>query len=252
MKRGVVKSGLNGRRFTAILAAGSLLLSPVLVPAFAAQFDGASANTVSWMSRFTPAGVDSRLAAKAERKAMASNSVFRFTPAGLDRKGDKVMTVAARADLAGTTNAVSVRSAIAQIEAGAGTTVRLNNSNYRLSAARGWHDFKLPAKAVQVDEPRLSTMVGKGEFRLDGAEKKKPSRFNTDVSVDKVGNTAPNPRGSAAAGDYALNVGGSFSISRRVDVTAGVRYSSERDRVAPAANAKPDSEAVYVGTKIRF
>jgi hypothetical protein len=95
-------------------------------------------------------------------------------------------------------------------------------------------------------------MVGKVEFRLDGAEKKKPSRFSTEVSVDKVGNAAPNPRGSAAAGDYALNVGGSFSISRRVDVTAGVRYSSERDRVAPAANAKPDSEAVYVGTKIRF
>jgi hypothetical protein len=252
MKRGVAKSGLNGRRITAILAAGGLLLSPVLVPAFAAQFNGISAKSGSWMSRFTPAGVDSRLAAKAERKAMASNSAFRFTPAGLNRTGDKVMTVAARADLAGTADAISVRSAIAQIEAGTGSTVRLNNSNYRLSAARGWHDFKLPAKAVQVDEPRLSTMVGKGEFRLDGAEKKKPSRFNTDVSVDKVGNAAPNPRGSAAAGDYALNVGGSFSISRRVDVTAGVRYSSERDRVAPAANAKPDSEAVYVGTKIRF
>ncbi len=183
---------------------------------------------------------------------MAGNPAFRFTPAGLNRTGDKVMTVAARADLAGAANAVSVRSAIAQIEAGEGTMVRLNNSSYRLSAARGWHDFKLPAKAVQVEEPRLSAMVGKGEFRLDGVEKKKPSRFHTDVSVDKVGNAAPNPRGSAAAGDYTLNVGGSFSISRRIDVTAGVRYSSERDRIAPAADAKPDSEAVYVGTKIRF
>jgi hypothetical protein len=63
----------------------------------------------------------------------------------------------------------------------------------------------------------------------------------------------PIPRGSAAAGDYAFNVGGSFSISRRIDLTAGVRYSSERDRVDPAAQrASPDSEAVYVGTKIRF
>jgi hypothetical protein len=252
MKRGMLKNGRRNRRISAILAAGALLLSPVLVPAFASKFEDISTKSGSWLSRFTPAGVDSRLAAKADLKAVARHSAFRFTPAGLNRTGNKVITVAARADLEGAADAVSVRSAIARIEAGAGTTVRLNNSSYRLSAARGWHDFKLPAKAVQVDEPRLSTMVGKGEFRLDGAEKKKPSRFNTEVSVDKVGNAAPNPRGSAAAGDYALNVGGSFSISRRIDVTAGVRYSSERDRVAPAANAKPDSEAVYVGTKIRF
>ena len=95
-------------------------------------------------------------------------------------------------------------------------------------------------------------MVGQGSFKLDDDAKKKPSRFNTDVSVGKVGNAAPNPRGSAAAGDYAFNVGGSFSISRRIDVTAGVRYASERDRLMPAANSSPDSEAVYVGTKIRF
>lgn len=251
MKRGVAKFGLKGRRAVAFLATGSLLLSPVLVPAFAAQFSEAGANSTGWMSRFTPAGVDSRLAVRAERKAVSGNQ-FRFTPAGLDRKGNNVLTVAARTDLANSANAVSIRSAIEKFEAGSGTTVRLNNSNYQLSAARGWQGFKLPAKAVQVEQPRLSGMVGKGDFRLDASEKKKPSRFNTDLSVDKVGNATPNPRGSAAAGDYALKVGGSFSISRRIDVTAGVRYSSERDRIAPAANSSPDNEAVYVGTKIRF
>ena len=201
------------------------------------------------MNRFTPAGVDSRLAAKVERKAVASNQAFRFTPAGLNRNGPKVMTVAARADSA---DAVSVRSAIAQIEAGNRSTVRLNNSNYQLTAARGWQGFRLPSNAVQVEQPRLATMVGKGDFRLDGSEQAKPSRFNTDVRVARVGNAAPNPRGAAAAGDYAFNVGGSFSITRRIDVTAGVRYASERDRLAPAAATQPDSEAVYVGTKIRF
>ncbi len=207
------------------------------------------------MGRFTPAGVDSRLAIKADRQAVASNnggSPFRFTPAGLNRQGDKVMTVAARATLADVASAVSIRSAIAQIEAGSGTTVRLNNSDYQLTAARGWQDFKLPSNAVRVNQPRLSTIVGEGDFRLDGQDAKKPSRFSTDASVAKVGNAAPNPRGNAAAGDYAFNVGGSFSISRRIDVTAGVRYASERDRVAPSSNAQPDSEAVYVGTKIRF
>lgn len=198
------------------------------------------------MSRFTPAGVDSRLAARLDREAV-SGSNFRFTPAGLNRRGSNVLTVAARADAG---NAVSIRSAIAQ--AGSGNTVRLNNSNYQLTASRGWQGFRLPANAVQVQQPRLAAMVGQNSFKLDDQSKKKPSRFNTDVSVGKVDNAAPNPRGSAAAGDYAFNVGGSFSISRRIDVTAGVRYASERDRLMPAANSSPDSEAVYVGTKIRF
>lgn len=247
MKRGVANLGRKGRKSVVILAAGGLLLSPVLVPAFAAQFYDTSSNSSDWMSRFTPAGVDSRLAAKLESNAV-SGGKFRFTPAGLHRRGENVLTVAARADAG---NAVSIRSAIAQIEAGSGNTVRLNNSNYQLTASRGWQGFKLPANAVQTQQPRLSAMVGQGSFKLDG-DSKKPSRFNTDVSVGKVGNAAPNPRGSAAAGDYAFNVGGSFSISRRIDVTAGVRYSSERDRLMPAANSSPDNEAVYVGTKIRF
>lgn len=248
MKRGVANLGRKGRKAVAFLAAGSLLLSPVLVPAFAAQLYDSAQDSSSWMSRFTPAGVDSRLAAKAERNAV-SGGKFRFTPAGLNRQGSSVMTVAARAD---SSDAISIRSAIAKIEAGSGNTVRLNNSNYQLTAARGWQGFRLPSNAVQVEQPRLSAMVGQGDFKLDDQAKKKPSRFNTDVSVGKVGNAAPNPRGSAAAGDYALNVGGSFSISRRIDVTAGVRYSSERDRLMPAANSSPDNEAVYVGTKIRF
>jgi hypothetical protein len=249
MQRGKTNLGQKGRRYTAILAAGGLLLSPVLVPALAANSFIDSAKTADWMSRFTPAGVDRKLAAKAERQAVKSEA-FRFTPAGLNQPN--TMTVAARAELTSQVDAVAVRNAIEKIEAGAAPTVRLNNSDYRLSAARGWQDFQIPAKAVQVQQPRLDEMVGKGSFRLDDKAPKKPSRFNSDVSVGKVGNAAPNPRGNAAAGDYAFNVGGSFSISRRVDVTAGVRYSSERDRVAPAADSRPDSEAVYVGTKIRF
>ena len=156
------------------------------------------------------------------------------------------MTVAARADVS---DAVSVRNAIAQIEAGNGTTLRLNNSNYQLTAARGWQAFELPKTAVE--QPRLSDIVGKGSFRLDDADKKKPSRFNTDLSVATPKAVAPSPRGNASAGDYDVNVGGSFRVAKGVDVTAGVRYSRESDRV-DLATAKADNEAVYVGTKIRF
>ncbi len=258
MRQGAQKSGRKFGRSVAFAAGLCALLSPVFVPVLAAKFTPSGSTQsilgANWMERFTPSGVDSRLAEKMQSNAVSSASQFPFTPAGANQRRDEIITVAARANtsLVRNANAVSVRSAISDIEGGRGSTLRLNNSDYRLTASRGWQGFsKSIAKAVNVEQPRLEEIVGNGDFRLEGTPKKKPSRFNTEVSVAKVGNVA-NPRGNAAAGDYAMNVGGSFSISRRVDVTAGVRYASERDRIVPAADNRADSEAVYVGTKIRF
>ena len=52
------------------------------------------------------------------------------------------------------------------------------------------------------------------------------------------------------ANEYALDVGGSYSITKGVDVTAGVRYESEQQ--APLVDEQQDSQAVYLGTLIRF
>lgn len=243
MQRGKQNKGAKAPRLTAIFAVGALLLSPVLVPAVAAQFSGA--NGSDWTSHFTPAGVDSRLAEQMRSNAMRQTS-FPFTPAGLDSRSSNTLTVAVRADAS---DAISMRNALAKIEAGAGTTVRLNNSNYQLTAARGWQAFQLPPAAAP--QPRLDSIVGKGSFRLDDGASKKPSRFNTDVSVAPAKAAAPSPRGNAAAGDYDVNLGGRLRVTKGVDLTAGVRYSRENDRV-DLASTKADSEAVYVGTKIRF
>jgi hypothetical protein len=246
MQRGKQFRSGKAPRFAAYLAVGALLLSPVLVPAVAAQIYSVKGNG-DWASRFTPAGVDSRLAERMRSNAMRQTA-FPFTPAGLNNRSSNTLTVAVRADA---TNAISVRNALAQMEAGTGTTLRLNNSNYQLTAARGWQAFELPRAAVE--QPRLSEIVGKGSFRLDDGAKKKPSRFNPDVSIGSPKVAAPSPRGSdAAAGDYDVNVGGSLRVAKGVDLTAGVRYSRENDRVDPVAATKADSEAVYVGTKIRF
>lgn len=249
MKRGINKTSGTLLRPAAYAAVGALLLSPVLVPAFAAQFQSADSvsGLASWASHFTPAGVDSRLAERMRSKA-ARSTAFPFTPAGLNSRGSNTLTVAARAD---GSNAVSVRSAMAQLETGSGTSLRLNNSNYQLTTARGWQAFTLPS--TSVEQPRLSDMLGKGTFRLDDNAKKKPSRFGTDLKVASPRGAAPSLRGNeAAAGDYSVNVGGSFRVAKGVDVTAGVRYSRDSDHVDPAIAAKADNEAVYVGTKIKF
>jgi hypothetical protein len=249
MQRGVGEKNSKKLKLAAYIAAGSLLLSPVLVPAFATQlYPTTQADMPDWAKRFTPAGVDSRLAEKMRSDAMASRqAAFPFTPAGLDRRPTDTLTIAVRAD---SSNAVSVRNAIAQMEAGAGTSIRLNNSNYQLTASRGWQSFNLPA--VITPAPQLEDIVGKGSFRLDDGAKKKPSRFNTDVKLDAARGVAPNPRGNAAAGDYKLDVEGRLRVAKGVDLTAGVRYSREDDRVDPASTTKADNEAVYVGTKIKF
>ena len=249
MEQGVNKFSAKLSRPTAYAAVGMLLLSPVLVPSVAAQFQpsGKTSDVGSWANHFTPAGIDSRLAERMRSNA-ARDTAFPFTPAGLGNRTSNTMTVAARAD---GSNAVTVRNAMAQLDAGSGTSLRLNNSSYQLTTARGWQAFTLPSSTV--DEPRLDAMLGKGSFRLDDNTKKKPSRFGTDVKVASPRGAAPSVRGNeATAGDYSVNVGGSFRVAKGVDVTAGVRYSRDSDRVDAAAAAQADNEAVYVGTKIKF
>lgn len=234
-----------------LLAAGSLVASPFVVPAFAARaLDTASS---SLFTTFTPAGVDSRLAAKFENQALSKlGDQFRFTPAGISNNSGRTMTVAARKNSGLGSNAVSVRNALSDLEAGNGKALRLHPSDYRLTAARGWQGFVL-ATTPKIAAPKpVSEIAVRGNFRLDEEAKAKPSRFSTNVKLDQKRDAAPPARGNAASGDYSLDLGGSFSISRRIDVTAGVRYNSERDRVLPKADNRDDSEAVYVGTKIRF
>jgi hypothetical protein len=249
MKRGMNIISTKLLRSAAYIAVGTVLLSPVLVPAFAAQFQssGQTSGLASWASHFTPAGIDSRLAERMRSNATRSTA-FPFTPAGLKSRTNNTLTVAARAD---GSNAVTVRNAMAQLDAGSGTTLRLNNSNYQLTTARGWQAFTLPSTAI--NQPRLDAMLGKGDFRLDDDAKKMPSRFGTDLKVASPRGAAPSLRGNeAAAGDYSVNVGGRIRVAKGVDVTAGVRYSRDSDRVDPATAAQADNEAVYVGTKIKF
>lgn len=237
-----------------VVVAASLAFSPVFFAASARTIDkqfGAQSN--SWLSTFTPAGVDSRLAKKFEqRKQALGTTQFPFTPAGIDKSRNRTMTVAARISQPLTVSAVSVRNTIAAANAGAAQDVSLKQSDYRLTAARGWQGFALPTALKSAEKAPLIDIAARGNFKLDGEAKRKPSRFNTNVSLDQTRQAAPSPRGTTASGEYSLNVGGSFSISRKIDVTAGVRYASERDRVSPQVLNSNDSEAVYVGTKIRF
>ena len=61
--------------------------------------------------------------------------------------------------------------------------------------------------------------------------------------------------GSTATGtdrSVAVDLGGSYSINSRLELTGGVRYRSEKDQLMELSDNRRDSQAVYVGTAFRF
>ena len=246
-----VQKGKYATFAAVMLATASFALSPMIMPAFAAKATGPEETAApSWIAMFTPAGGDSVLAQKFSATQIAPNARFPFTPASAGEGRNRTITVAARANSRLTAGAVSIRNVIAPGDVGAGKGLRLAAVDYRLTASKGWQDFALPKAHARAAKTPLSD-VGKGGFRLD-EQASKPSKFSTKIKLAQNKEMAPPARGGAASGDYKLDVGGSFSISRKIDFTAGVRYASENDRVIPLADNRKDSEAVYVGTKIRF
>ncbi len=249
-----IKRQKLGAWTAATLSVVSLALAPVFVPAMAANMRKNIASAAqNGLDIFTPAGVDTKLAQKQEQLALANRSAnrFVFTPAGIEPPQSRMMTVAARSTAPIVVRAVTVRNIMDTLQPGSGNTAALHASDFRLTASRGWQGFALNS-AAKLDPAKPLTEIGKTGFNLDDIAKPKPSRFNTAVKIASKEGVSPNQRSAVGSGDYSLDLGTSFSISKRVAVTAGVAYKSERDRIAPSQNNVKDSEAVYVGTKIRF
>jgi hypothetical protein len=70
------------------------------------------------------------------------------------------------------------------------------------------------------------------------------------VSADRsAGTAAPALRDPD---NYAVDVGGSYALTRRLSVTGGVRYKVEHDRLSALSDNRVDSQAVYIGTAFKF
>lgn len=206
----------------------------------------------SGLPSFTPASADPRIArlvAQTDRGAR----LMRFTPAGAAESSVRPVTVAVRIDDQAA-RVISVRSpgAVNEQASGASSALRLTPTRYNLGLARGYESFgKVPVAAAASAAPVLSRTLSDAAipdlatFRPAPGVAEQPSRFAARI--------APDEGARADAPEQAVDLGGSYRLTRNLDVTAGVRYSQERDRLAPLADtAKKDSQAVYVGTQFRF
>ena len=242
-----------GGKSSALLLCGavSLLALPSAVLAFAATFgaDLPGSVTTAGNSGFIPSEVDPRLARSITVRALVKGQSFRFTPAavptGMDRS---VVTVAVRLnDVSG--QSLALRAPVASDAGETSTALRIAPTGYSLGAARGYRSFAQNAVPVtpirQLAAPDLASYQPKPGVAAD------PSRFAPRIALDEREKTGRSPRTFDQA-DQQVDLGGSYRVTRNLNVTAGVRYSSDRDRLRPLTDGRQDSQAVYVGTQFRF
>lgn len=234
---------LCGALVLAVPSAGLALAGDLVPVRTAASLDALG------LRMFTPASVDPELAARVADKARARG--IHFTPANASAlAGKRTATVAIRVD-DNAARAISVRKPI-EIAAGRGVGLAgLDVSKFQLGAARGYKSFTrsadLSARVNNVSLPDLAQF----EPSRPAAEDK-PGRLQPRIALEdrQIAGRSPNTLDSSAA--QTVDLGGSFRLSPNLKVTAGVRYSQERERLDPLTNSVQDSQAVYVGTQIKF
>ena len=243
--------------FSAALAcAGAVLLvaAPTAGLALGALDSGAMSAVMSGtLGSFTPASVDPQLARLVGDDSGSDRRMMRFTPADSSNLSNRSVTVAVRVD-GSAARLINSRQAFGSA-GGADAqnriaSPRLVPTRYNLGVKRGYQSFaQSPVLLTELSDlavPDLSS------FKPSPGVKDGPSRFSARIELEEQDKTGRAPSTRDALGDQSLAVGGAYSLTRNIDVTAGVRYSQDRDRMAPVADGKQDSQAVYVGTQFRF
>jgi hypothetical protein len=234
----------RGAQLAAAVAAAGLLLTPAFAansPAQAKKRAPAVALSFDPISSFTPANGDPRLAAAFANKPLALTD-FKFTPAAAQGRPSQ-LRVAIRAR-------VGTPARPGDASAAATTLTALTPASYNLGLAVGWRRFAVSGDVLKVKAPDAA--LGGRETAVVGVSYSL-KRFTGRVAVG-ADRTEGRPLAALRKGDnYSLDVGGSYSLSRRIALTGGVRYEMlERDRLTALKDDRRDSQAVYIGTAFKF
>lgn len=251
-------SGRKGRLRTlsaTLAAAGLVLAIPATGIAAVGSLIPSNTEFGAGYVPFTPANIDPALA----RRVAATLGLdgLRFTPAPRASRGERVVTMAVRVDQA-TARAITVRRTLADGSMGNGGALAamplIEPTRYNLGSARGFQSFGAPTgKSLALPEViRDIAMPDLASFRADAATPGKPSRFQPRVAFEDQRDTGRAERTIEGASQQSVEVGGAYRVLKNLDVTAGVRVSQDRNRMAPLTDGVADDKAVYVGTQFRF
>jgi len=201
------------------------------------------------MGGLTPAVRDPRLAAALARGRTAIDPSIRFTPAATPEERSRSVRVAMRSRPVARPMERARPTPAASPTAPTPSLVQITPSSFNLGVSVGWRRFALTGDVSKTESPTVTS--GREAARI-GVDYRANRRLTGRVAV-----AAERSEGveRIVSDDQAvsLDVGGSFSIARNLDVSAGARYRVSRDRLEPLARSERlDSQSVYIGTSFRF
>jgi hypothetical protein len=230
------------------LACGTALiaLSLALAPALATNAQALKAKkkpapSAMIIGGFTPAVSDPRLAAAFAGRGLGTTG-FRFTPSPAENRR-KAVKVAVRAR---TAPVGEVKQTSAEVST-TGMTA-LAPTIYNLGLAIGWKRFALSGDVAKLDSGLLPGSKEAAEVGVSYLGKRFTGRIQ--LGAERSDNRQVRILGQESS--YSLDLGGSYSIARNLDLTGGLRYKIHHDRLQPLTDDRRDSQAVYVGTAFRF
>jgi hypothetical protein len=192
---------------------------------------------------FTPAVTDPRLAAELARRGFQANS-FRFTPSSAATSKNNSVRVAVRARVA-----TPIAASRSSGETSASAVTAITPTAYNLGVSVGWKRFALSGDVAQVRGGPVPG--GRKAAEVDVSYSATP-RLTGRIELGAAKSDPSTPRIIDNDETYSVGVGGSFRLTRNLDVTGGVRYKIHRDRLETLADDRRDSQAVYIGTAFRF
>jgi hypothetical protein len=223
----------------------ALLLAPATAASNQQQKNKRPAGPSLSIGTFTPAVADPRLAAEFARRGFQPGS-FRFTPSAASGDKSKAVRVAVRARTAAP--AAAGAAAAAPRETSATAITAITPAAYNLGLAVGWKRFALSGDVAKVQGGAIPGGREAAEVGISYSGK----NFTGRVSAGADRRDGTMTRIDPIESSYSLDVGGSYRLTRNVDVTGGVRYKIQNDRLEPLADERRDSQAVYIGTAFRF
>jgi hypothetical protein len=240
-----------------VLVAGSLALTPGLAAvqnalghASALPDTRVSLRMIGSIGSFTPVTRDQRLATAYVRASQGTDLAsqghdFKFTPTSGTISGERSLTIVVRA---------SRESVLAARRAANGLSI--TPMAYNLGVTKGLARF---AGEGALDESEPKPML-ESKLKLPAETftlAERPKRFSANIQLAPRQQmaAAPTAAGPATLGSektYSVDLSSSYSLTRNLDVKAGVRYRGPGNRLVPMTDQAQDSQAVYVGTSFKF
>jgi hypothetical protein len=188
------------------------------------------------LGSFTPASSSPKMAAALARDGLDSS--FRFTPS-LTPGGRRAVTVAVRAQ---------GKASSGTQAAPAMNATTFMPSAYSLGVAVGWRRFAISGDYARVAQGLLPDS---GREAADVGLSYLGKKWRTTLLLGGERNTSRSKLFDTDQ-SYSVDLGGAYELTRNLAVSGGVRYQVRKDRLFNLSDDRRDSQAVYIGTALKF